>query len=700
MLGNGTNIRSAVPVQVRNLSNIVSISAGGNHSLALRSDGTVWAWGHNGFGRLGDGTTTNRHAPVRVPNLYNVTAIAAGDTHSAALRSDGTVWSWGRNNQGQLGIGNTENSFVPVQVQGLGSAVAIEAGAPGLDGDHTIALLADGMVWAWGRNGNRQLGDGSQVTNRLTPVQVINISNVDSIGSGRNHSFAIRADGIAMAWGSNLFGQLGRNSVGTQTVLGQVQNLTNVTAITGGGAHSLARTADGTIWAWGDNSNGQIGDNTVTRRLLPVRVGDFEEPPEYEIIISSTTGGTATASRNSAASGTTITITATPAQNYRFVRWEVVSGFANIVTPTSPNRTFVMRNSDVEIHAVFAPSVWPINHTVMVSAVGSGSVTSSHAAAQAGAQVGITAAPDTGHEFVRWEVVEGGITIANASNPHLAFTMPNEPVIIRAVFGIPGISITGLTLQPPIGMQAGRHSSSRFSVTMQAPPGSPTTYYVTLNNAPAGMTPHMEPGVLSTTFSTTLGLNIWVNGATDGVVFSHGGYMISMTLWCRDTGNHVATSDDFMATVPARSATVGVTIRSARADSPEAAQLILRCRATPEERLDGNTRNGVNVLHDQYSLHESWYRVHLPAGENFINVNPGGTGTARYADVAIFSANDMRDVFSEQFRRPDLSPFNFTVSEPFIAPSAGYYFIRITGDSPPGIGQNITWSVGYRANIF
>src|SRR6185312_15197966 len=106
------------------------IAAGGTHVLALKSDGTVWAWGSNTSGQLGDGTTTQRAAPVQVTGLSGVTAIAAGSNHSLAVKSDGTVWAWGTNAAGQLGDGTTGATPhpTPAQVPGLSGVTAIAAG--------------------------------------------------------------------------------------------------------------------------------------------------------------------------------------------------------------------------------------------------------------------------------------------------------------------------------------------------------------------------------------------------------------------------------------------------------------------------------------------------------------------------------------------------------------------------------------------
>jgi alpha-tubulin suppressor-like RCC1 family protein len=162
-LGDGT--RSAayyqgrlVPQAVAGVTGAQSIAAGGSHTIVLGSDGTLWGWGANGEGQLGDGTFQDRLAPVQVAKgLGDVVAIAAGDAYTLALRRDGTVWAWGANWNNRLGDGTGENRAEPVQVTGLDGAVAVGASF------HSLALRRDGTVWAWGSNDHAQLGDGTLV---------------------------------------------------------------------------------------------------------------------------------------------------------------------------------------------------------------------------------------------------------------------------------------------------------------------------------------------------------------------------------------------------------------------------------------------------------------------------------------------------------------------------------------------------------
>ena len=182
-----------------------AIAGGDTHTVALKSNGTVWAWGRNESGQLGDGTTTDRNSPVQINTLSDVIAIAGGGSRTVALKSDGTVWTWGNNYSGQLGDGTTTNRNSPVAVSGLSNVIAIAAGHA-----HTVALKSDGHVWAWGVNNFGQLGNGT-TTDRNSPVQVNTLSNVIAIAAGTVHTVALKSNGTVWAWGENDYGQLGDN---------------------------------------------------------------------------------------------------------------------------------------------------------------------------------------------------------------------------------------------------------------------------------------------------------------------------------------------------------------------------------------------------------------------------------------------------------------------------------------------------------
>ncbi|WPB80239.1 MopE-related protein [Archangium violaceum] len=268
-LGDGTTIARAAPTRVTGLPAIKAISAGKNHSLALGMDGTVWAWGQNTSGQLGDGTTSPRRlTPLSVSIPGGAIAIAGGLTHSLAVGADGKVYAWGNNAYGQLGDGTTLNRLTPVPVTLTGTrATAVSAGWY-----HSMALGANGKVWTWGRDNNGQLGDGA-TANRLAPYQVSLPSDATSISAGGYHSLALLVTGSVWAWGNNTYGQLGNGlTATTQSVPVQTSLVGTTVSMAAGGYHSLAIDSTGTAWAWGFNTKGQLGDGSVLQRNSPVRV--------------------------------------------------------------------------------------------------------------------------------------------------------------------------------------------------------------------------------------------------------------------------------------------------------------------------------------------------------------------------------------------------------------------------------------------
>jgi alpha-tubulin suppressor-like RCC1 family protein len=274
-LGNGTTTTSSAPVAVTLPGGVraTAIAANEFHSLALTAGGAVYAWGHNAFGQLGNGTTTDSLTPVAVAVPGTVTQIAAGWAFNLALTSTGAVYGWGFNMDGELGTTSADAcqtyyscSKTPVAVAlGAATVKAIAAGW-----DHSLAIQSDDTVLGWGLNNYGQLGVGD-TDNRLTPTLTINGLTVKAIACGGAHSLAIKSDSAGIAWGLNNKGQLGVGTTDPFIVIATLVATGNpLTAIAGGAFHSLAIQAGGAPLAWGYNATGQLGDGTTINRSSPV----------------------------------------------------------------------------------------------------------------------------------------------------------------------------------------------------------------------------------------------------------------------------------------------------------------------------------------------------------------------------------------------------------------------------------------------
>ena len=320
-LGDGEEGSSDVPVHVTGVSEVKAIAAGVDQSLALLNNGTVLAWGGNESGELGDGNTGESEAPVAVKGLAGVTAIAAGGKHGLALLSSGQVMAWGENEFGELGNGTTKNSDVPVAVSELTGVVAIATGER-----FSLALLSDGQVMAWGADEFGELGNSSVAARgpeeeRLSevPVAVEGISNASAIAAGGRHSLALLANGTVVAWGADGAGQLGDGSITTSAEAPvPVSGLTGVVQVAAGGEHSLALLNGGTVETWGENKRGELGDGTAGEPSdVPVAVTSLHEVhgiaagAMHDLVFTEPVPAVTAVSPSSGplAGGTTVTIT-------------------------------------------------------------------------------------------------------------------------------------------------------------------------------------------------------------------------------------------------------------------------------------------------------------------------------------------------------------------------------------------------------
>ena len=273
-LGDATLVIQRTPVQIGTNTTWTYVSTGGGHTLALRSDGTLWGWGTGTTGQVGNGSASIVGAPVQVGASKTWAQVSAGANHTAAIATDGTLWVWGSNASGQLGNGTTDTSVhtLPVQV-GSSTNWRTTAGSLSAGGDFILALQTDGSLYAWGLNSSGQIGDGT-TTSKTSPTLIS--SGWSRVCAGTAFSTALRADGTLWSWGLNSSGQVGDGSLSNRTSPVQISADNDWAESFCGGAFGLAAKTDGSLWSWGINSVGHLGQGFASsvQPSVPARIQD------------------------------------------------------------------------------------------------------------------------------------------------------------------------------------------------------------------------------------------------------------------------------------------------------------------------------------------------------------------------------------------------------------------------------------------
>jgi alpha-tubulin suppressor-like RCC1 family protein len=269
-LGDGTNDDKSSPVQ-----NIISgsvwskVSSGGNNTLGIKTDGTLWAWGEGNFGQLGNGLDGNENktsSPIQIGNFL-WKEVSAGVVSSAAIRSDGTLWTWGNNYAGILGNGTSDNKSSPVQVGFDNNWKQISNSIL-----HVLAIRTDGTLWGWGEGNSGQLGQNDTVWHS-SPVQITTDNDWKQVSATYSCSLAVKNDGTLWSWGEGVFGVLGNNYTAELSSPTQVGSSSDWASISGTFFNAVAVKTNGTLWAWGEGNSGAIGNGYTAIISSPVQVG-------------------------------------------------------------------------------------------------------------------------------------------------------------------------------------------------------------------------------------------------------------------------------------------------------------------------------------------------------------------------------------------------------------------------------------------
>jgi alpha-tubulin suppressor-like RCC1 family protein len=271
--GDGTSVAKSSPVQVAGTgANWKQVSSSGSTESkgAIKSDGTLWVWGNNNYGRLGNQSTvgTTVSSPITVTGGGSNWKYVSMGYHSAGIKTDGSLWTWGNNSVGQLGRSNVTMVSSPSQVGANTNWLYVEAKGWGA-GAKTIAIKSDGTLWTWGLSSVTP-----SAANASSPVQNGTLTSWKQCSAGYYSVAAIRNDGTLWTWGYDNSGGLGSNGGGNrnspQTTIAGGSNWKEIAC---GGIHTTAIKTDGTLWSWGNNDYGQVGDGTIVTRSSPVQIG-------------------------------------------------------------------------------------------------------------------------------------------------------------------------------------------------------------------------------------------------------------------------------------------------------------------------------------------------------------------------------------------------------------------------------------------
>lgn len=271
-IGNNRTSGSAFPYAITSINDGRQVSAGNTHTCVVKADNRALCWGNNDHGKLGLDTANNTSTPMAVTDLFDLTHISAGGNHTCARTTGGMVRCWGYNGQGQLGGGSITTTSAKVLVQNQTGGNFDQVVDVSVGNLHACALRTSGEVWCWGINTSSQLGVGN-TDGATTPRRVFNLPASRRISAGYDHSCALTLDGDVYCWGDNASGQLGRGTSGGAGLAQRVNLPADAVDVAAGWLHTCAALIDGRTYCWGDNARSQLSRaSSTSQSTTPIPV--------------------------------------------------------------------------------------------------------------------------------------------------------------------------------------------------------------------------------------------------------------------------------------------------------------------------------------------------------------------------------------------------------------------------------------------
>jgi len=325
-------ITASRTVRILPNSDSVARAAGATHTMGIKADGSLWAWGDNPFGQLGNNSTTDSKVPVPVAVGQKWKSVSTGgnvrtgignikdrNTYSMGIKEDGTLWGWGYTYNKGFGDDSPPNRLIPTEISGGGTWVSVSSGRysaarlAGLKADrslwawgagsigdgttggaqiptaiaigerwasvsvgneHTVGIKTNGSLWTWGVHANNGVLGGSSYGARLRPTAIAVGESWVSVSAGNHHTVGIKTDGSLWAWGMNNRGQLGDNTTNDRNVPTKVSvsGVATWAFVSAGSSYTMGIKTDGSLWGWGFNGSYRLGDNTTTDRKVPTAI--------------------------------------------------------------------------------------------------------------------------------------------------------------------------------------------------------------------------------------------------------------------------------------------------------------------------------------------------------------------------------------------------------------------------------------------